>query len=83
MQGNPMLQMLNQSRQLNSNNGLMNMIAMFKNSQNPQALINNILAKNPQVTNFINQYGGDPRAAFYGLAQQKGINPDEILNMLK
>jgi len=83
MQGNPMLQMLNQSRPLNNNNGLMNMIAAFKNSPNPQAMINNMIAQNPQVTGLINQYGGDPKSAFYALAQQRGINPNDILNMLK
>jgi len=78
---NPILQMLNQqSRQLNPAN---NIISMIKNSQNPQALISNMMAQNPQVANIINAYGGDPKAAFYGLAQQKGVNPDDILNMLK
>lgn len=78
---NPILQMLNQqSRQLNPAN---NIISMIKNSQNPQALISNMMAQNPQVANIINAYGGDPKAAFYGLAQQKGVNPDDILNMLR
>ena len=79
MQGNPMLQMLNQSKSSTNNN----MISMLKNSPNPQALLNNLLAQNPQVTGLINQYGGDPKTAFYALAQQKGIDPNTILNMLK
>ncbi len=82
MQGNPMLEMLNKSRPL-SNNNLMNMVSAFKNSPNPQAMLNNMLMQNPRVTELINQYGGDPKTAFYALAQQRGINPDEILTMLK
>ncbi len=79
MQGNPMLQMLNQSRPLINNN----MVSMLKNSPNPQALLNNLLAQNPQVTGSINQYGGNPKTAFYALAQQRGIDPNTILDMLK
>ncbi len=79
MQGNPMLQMLNQSRPLINNN----MVSMLKNSPNPQALLNNLLAQNPQVTGLINQYGGNPKTAFYALAQQRGIDPNTILDMLK
>lgn len=79
MQGNPMLQMLNQSRSSTNNN----MISLLKNSPNPQALLNNLLARNPQVTGLINQYGGNPKTAFYALAQQKGIDPNSILDMLK
>lgn len=79
MQGNPMLQMLNQSKPSINNN----MVSMLRNSPNPQTLLNNLLMQNPQVTGLINQYGGNPKAAFYALAQQKGIDPNTILNMLK
>ena len=60
-----------------------NMVNMFRNSNNPQALVQNMLQNNPQVRNIIQQSGGDPKTAFYNLAKQKGINPDEILNMLR
>ena len=45
-----------------------------------------IAAKNPQMQqaiDFINQCGGDPQKAFYALAEQKGVDPNEILNALK
>ena len=44
---------------------------------NPQALLNN-----PQIAQLIKQYG-NPKNAFYEVAKQKGINPDEILKYLK
>lgn len=56
---------------------------MIKNSPNPQVLLNNLLAQNPKVSGLINQYGGDARTAFYALAQQKGVDPNSILDMLK
>lgn len=82
MIGNPMLNQL-KPLQNSSSNGLYDMIAMVKNSKNPQALINNMMAQNPQINGILNQYNGDSKAAFYGLAQQRGINPNAILKMLK
>lgn len=80
---NPMLQMLNQSKPLNSqtNNGLM---SLLENSNNPQELIRNMVVQNPQVNTLINQYGnGDPKAAFYEYARITGKNPEQVLNMLR
>lgn len=68
---------------LSQNSNLKSMINMFKNSNNPQMLVQNMLQSNPQVQQLLQQSGGDPKTAFYNLAKQKGINPDEILNMLR
>lgn len=62
------------------------MIGMVNASQNPQAMMNQLLTNNPQikqVMDYVNQSGGDPKKAFYALAEQKGIDPQEILNMMK
>lgn len=62
------------------------MVNMFKNAKNPQMLIQNMMMQNPQmkqVMDFINQNGGDAKSAFYKLADQRGVDPNEILNMLK
>ena len=59
---------------------------MVNAAQNPQAMMNQLLTSNPnlkQVMDVINQHGGDPKQAFYALAEQKGVDPNEILNMLK
>ena len=63
-----------------------NMMNMLKNSSNPQAMLQNMINQNPQmkqVMNLINENGGDPKRAFYSKAKQMGVNPDDILNMLK
>lgn len=31
----------------------------------------------------VNQYGGDANKAFYAIAKEKGIDPQEILDMMK
>ena len=59
---------------------------MVNGSQNPQLLLNQMVSSNPQmkqVMDVINQYGGDPKQAFYSLAEKNGIDPNEILNMMK
>lgn len=48
------------------------MLAMAK--QNPQLR---------QAYEYVNANGGDPKQAFYKMAQEKGIDPNEIINMIK
>ncbi len=59
------------------------MAQTIKSANNPQALVSQLMANNPQVKQIINQYGGDPQTAFYKYAETNGIDPNEILNMLK
>ena len=78
------MQQLIQSSPMMGN--IKNMVNMIRGAQNPQAMMNQLLNNNPntrQVMDLINAAGGDPQKAFYQLAEQKGINPEEILNMLK
>ena len=62
------------------------MISLVKSSGNPQAMLNQIIQSNPnmkQIATIIQQYGGDANKAFYAIAEQNGINPQEIINLLK
>ena len=62
------------------------MINVFKNANNPQQLLQNMMNSNPQlrtVMNYVNQNGGNPKDAFYKMAQEKGVDPEEIIKMLK
>ena len=81
---NPILQMLNKSKplaKLATNN---NLIAMLQNANNPQDFMRNMINQNPQINGLINQYGnGDPKTAFYAYAQQMGVDPEQILSVLK
>ena len=48
--------------------------------------MNQMIQSNPQykqVMDYVKQNGNDPKAAFYKMAQEKGVNPDDILNALK
>ena len=62
------------------------MISMVKSAGNPQMMISQLMQTNPQmreVMAIVQQYGGDANKAFYAIAEQKGIDPQEILDMLK
>lgn len=65
---------------------LKQMINTLKSSRNPNLMMYQMMQNNPQfrqVMDYVNQNGGNPKDAFYTLARQKGIDPNEILNMLK
>lgn len=62
------------------------MMNMVKMSQNPQAMINQMMMNNPQmqqVMQIVQQHGGDPMKAFYAEAEKRGVDPQEIMEMLK
>ena len=81
---NPILQRLQgTNHNLNNVRAMMNMV---RNSRNPQAMIGQMAQSNSQikqVMDYVQQSGGDPRQAFYRMAQEKGVDPNHILNMLK
>ena len=61
------------------------MMQMVKMSRNPQMMIQTLMQTNPfmkQAMDYIQQNGGNPKEAFYKLAEEKGVNPDSVLNSL-
>lgn len=71
---------------------LPNNLAQIKNAMsavraagNPQAMIQMMAQQNPQVQqaiSYMNENGGG-QAAFFKLAKEKGVDPNEILNALR
>lgn len=62
------------------------MINMVRSAGNPQAMLDQMMQNNPQmkqVMDIVNTSGGDPKAAFYKMAEEKGVNPEEVLSMLR
>ena len=85
---NPMLSQLGtqQSSPEPDLSQIKNMIGMLNGSSNPEAMLQYLMASNPKfkdAMNLVRQNGGSPKDAFYALAKQKGINPDEIIRLLK
>ena len=63
--------------QFNQEVGVMNLMyqLMFNQMQNTPAM--------KQVNEYIKANGGDAQAAFYKLAKEKGVDPQEILNQIR
>ena len=80
---NPILDQFNNP---SGQHGIIGMVNQVRNSPNPNAAMQNLISSNPkvqEVMQYVNQNGGDARAAFYNLAAQKGIDPNTILNQLR
>lgn len=61
------------------------LVDAFRNSNNPQALAISLMKTNPnvrQALNYMKQNGGG-QAAVLKLANEKGVDPNEILKMLR
>lgn len=82
-------QQLNQSqlsRNNNSNGGLQQMINMVSRSNNPMQLMQTMAQSNPQlqsILNLIQTSQKSPKDLFFEMAQQKGVDPQQILQMLQ
>lgn len=81
-------QMNSQNRM--QNNGQINQIKQLanalKNSNNPMQLLQNVGQNNPQIANvmsMLNNSGMSAKDMFYQVANQRGINPNDIMSILK
>lgn len=82
-------QQLNQSqlsRNNNNNGGLQQMINMVSRSNNPMQLMQTMAQSNPQlqsILNLIQTSQKSPKDLFFEMAQQRGVDPQQILQMLQ
>ncbi len=77
---NPIFSGFGQQNQPPQNN-LIAMLNQIRKSPNPNAAAASMLS--PEMQTYISQNGGDAKTAFYNLAAQKGIDPNQILNTLR
>ena len=62
------------------------MMSMVRSAGNPQSMLNQLAMNNPQlrqVMDIVQRHGGDPVAAFRAEAEARGVDPDEIMGMLR
>lgn len=84
-----MLGMLNQNKlssMMQQLSPIKNMFNAVKMASNPQMALSQMMKNNPafaQAQKLIEQNGGDAKTAFYKLAEQQGIDPNQILNMFR
>ena len=63
-----------------------NLMGMLRSANNPQAMLQQLAQNNPQlkqVMDIIQKHGGDPMAAFQAEAQARGMDPKQIMDMLR
>lgn len=70
----------------NQQYNVMPLIQAIRYSRNPNLMLQQLMQSNPNVAstmNLVRQYGGNPQKAFYEEAKKKGIDPNQILSMLR
>ena len=61
-------------------------MGMLRSANDPNAMLMQLAQNNPQlkqVLDIVQQHGGDPMAAFRAEAQARGVDPNQIMGMLK
>ena len=62
------------------------MVGMVQAAKNPQAAVSQMVqndSRMQQVMQYVNQNGGDAKAAFFNLAKQRGVDPNVIINQVQ
>ena len=80
------LQQLGKNNMMQAAHPVRQLMNMVRSAQNPHLALNQLIMNNPQmkqVMDIVQKHGGDPMAAFRAEAEARGVDPDEILNMLK
>ncbi len=64
-------------------NKIQQMAMMFKGMKNPDIMAKQMVNSNPQLQSIIQANNGNAKQAFMNMSQQMGVNPNDILKMLK
>lgn len=65
-------------------NTVKGMLQNLRSVQNPEAVVQTIASKNPLLGNVMRLVGGrDPKQVFFEECQRQGIDPNEIINLLR
>ena len=61
-------------------------MSMLQGTRDPQAMLQAMAQNNPQlkqVMDIVQKHGGDPMTAFQAEARARGMDPNQIMNMLR
>ena len=58
------------------------MLSSLRAMGNPQIMLNNAMAQNPQLKAIMDECGGDYQRAFYRYAEMQGVDPESFLRDL-
>ena len=80
------LQQLSRNNMLQMAQPIRQMMNAVRTAQNPQLMLNQLIMTNPQmkqVMDIVQKHGGDPMTAFRMEAQARGVDPQEIMDMMR
>lgn len=78
---NPLMNMIGGGQNMGNIAQIKRMMNMLQTAQNPQAALQQLAQQNPMIANIM--HSGDLKSTFYRMCEEKGVNPDDILNQLK
>lgn len=78
---NPLMNMIGGGQNMGNIAQIKRMMNILQTAQNPQAALQQIAQQNPMIANIMQS--GDLKSTFYRMCEEKGVNPDDILNQLK
>ena len=84
--GNPILDLLGKRQQPPQSNSLVELYKTMQSMSNPKDALATLMQKNPmvqQAVQLINESNKSPKELFYSMAQQRGVDPEQILSMFK
>lgn len=84
--GNPILDLLGKRQQPQQSNSLVELYKTMQSMSNPKDALATLMQKNPmvqQAVQLINESNKSPKELFYSMAQQRGVDPEQILSMFK
>lgn len=85
--GNNPFNVINPNNPMNANRigQMKSMYQAFQNAKNPMALFQQMAMRNPQMQPVLNmlKQGQNPNQIFENICKQKGINPQELMNIFK
>lgn len=76
---NNLFQQLNPMRHIPTN--IKQMASMLRKMNNPQAMLNELASKNPQLQSALQASNGNYEQAFNNLAKQMNVDPNEVINL--
>lgn len=68
---------------MNNNNVMNNLNMLLNMGQNPQQIVQNAIARNPQLQQTFSQYNGNLKGVVMQLAQQQGIDINQLINYIQ
>lgn len=82
---NPIFDNINMPQKANINiDGIKQFANMYRNAQNPMAMLQGMMKQNPQIAQVMNMLNGrNPQEVFYSMCKERGVNPDDILSQFR